>query len=298
MTKFLKLSLYIILAGSTVVTALFLGVYFTYAEDEDDITFPVDELGGCENKQVCKSYCNNPDNFATCYAFAKKHNLVKEIEGKSGNTREEDIVKFAKAMKDGGPGGCRSHEECESYCSNITNIETCLNWAEKTGVMKGKEFEEAKKVQSAMQRGAKMPGGCKSKNQCENYCQNPDNMEECLAFAEKAGFIPKEELEKAKQFAKHMKEGSTPGGCRSEKECQEYCFDGDKIEECMAFAEKNGLATKEEVDVFRKTGGKGPGGCRGRECETYCNNETNQETCFNWAKGNGLVKQEDLQRML
>ena len=299
MNKSFKLPIYIIVATLISVALISFVILKTNALAQTEITFPVAELGGCEDEKACKSYCDNPNNFASCFAFAKKHNLVKEIKGRGGEkTSDEEIEKFAKAMKGGGgPGGCQNHGECEAFCSNIDNMETCINWAEQNGVMRGSELEEAKKVRSAMQRGAKMPGNCKSKDQCESYCQNPDHMEECLAFAEEAGFIPKEELEQAKKFMQHMKEGKTPGGCRSEQECETYCFEGDHIEECMSFAEKNGLASKEEIEMFKKTGGKGPGGCRGRECETFCNQEENQETCFSWAKENGMMKQEDLQRM-
>lgn len=53
----------------------------------------------------------------------------------------------------------------------------------------------------------------------------------------------------------------------------------------------------EEAEMMRKTGGKGPGGCRGRACETYCNDEANQEACMTFAQEHGLMRPEDTQRM-
>jgi hypothetical protein len=47
--------------------------------------------------------------------------------------------------------------------------------------------------------------------------------------------------------------------------------------------------------MARKTGGKGPGGCKGKEeCDAFCNNPDNQETCFNFAKDNGMIPEKDL----
>ena len=40
-----------------------------------------------------------------------------------------------------------------------------------------------------LMRSGETPGGCKSKDECEAFCQNPDNFGQCVAFAEKAGFI-------------------------------------------------------------------------------------------------------------
>lgn len=62
-----------------------------------------------------------------------------------------------------------------------------------------------------------------------------------------------------------MKRGETPGGCRSREECEAFCFQEVNMETCMEFAVKNGMMKQEEIELFKKTGGKGPGGCRGRE---------------------------------
>ena len=46
-----------------------------------------------------------------------------------------------------------------------------------------------------------MPGGCKSKEQCENYCEDGEHSEECANFAVKAGFMNQEEHEMFKKPA-------------------------------------------------------------------------------------------------
>ena len=263
----------------------------TPAPKAAEIDFPIPELGNCKDKESCFAYCELQENGKKCLEFAKKHELLPEDEIR--------IAEKVLGVK-GGPGGCNSKASCESYCNDIDHIEECIAFAEENGFMKGKELEEAKKVRAAVQRGQKMPGGCKNKNACQNYCENPDNMDECLAFAEEAGFLPPEELEQAKKFMPLMKSGQAPGGCRSKDSCEAYCESDEHFEECLNFAEKNGMIPEEErehIEAFKKAGGRGPGGCRGRQCQAFCETPENQQACFEWAKDNGILKEEDLRRM-
>jgi len=274
-----------------------MGLLVSYAliaiANESEIAYPVAELGNCKDKKSCFAHCDIPDNYKACFAFAKKHNL---LEGPLAEKGEVELEKFAEVIQQGGPGGCKSQTACENYCNDISRINECLAFAEEHGFMSDKELAEAKKVRAAIEGGAKLPGGCRNKSDCERYCQNGSHIDECVAFAEKAGFMPKEEVERAKKFAELMKTGETPGNCRSGQECERYCAAEDRMEECFAFAEKAGLVKPEEAEMFRKTGGKGPGGCRGRACEIYCDSPAHQEECFNWAKEHGFLKEKDLQR--
>ncbi|OGI60903.1 hypothetical protein A2641_00745 [Candidatus Nomurabacteria bacterium RIFCSPHIGHO2_01_FULL_37_25] len=267
-------------------------VSFVLAQNEaSEIVFPVMELGGCSDKAECFAYCELDENATQCLAFAKKYQLLPEEE-----IRISEKVLGVK----GGPGGCNSKASCENYCDDVANIETCVAFAEENGLMKGKDLEEAKKVRAIIQSGKKMPGDCRNKNACENYCQNPDHMEECLAFAEESGFLPPEELEQAKKFMPLMKSGETPGGCKSKDECEAYCESDEHFDECISFAEKHGMIHEEErkhIEAFKKAGGRGPGGCKGRQCQAFCEQAGNQQVCFEWAKENGVLKEDDLRRM-
>ena len=54
----------------------------------------------------------------------------------------------------------------------------------------------------------------------------------------------------------------------------------------------------EDAAMAKKTGGKGPGGCRGKEeCDSFCKNPSNEETCFKFGLDNGMISAEDLKRM-
>ena len=280
-----------LLLFSVTTSSLLLGYsLLANATSKDDIVFPVAELNGCANERECRAYCDEPANITACIAFAEKHNLMSREE-------VEKATKFAHLGT--GPGGCDSRESCEVYCSDVANIEVCVKFAEENDLIPHKEVEEAKKIARILREGRQLPGNCRGRLQCENYCQNPDHAEECLAFGEEAGLMSPEELERAKKFIPLMKRGETPGSCRTKEQCENYCMGNDEhIDECADFALRVGAATKEEMEMFKKTRGRGPGGCKGREeCEAFCNNPDNQEACFKFAEEHGFMKKEDVEQM-
>ncbi|MEK7510601.1 MAG: hypothetical protein AAB567_03600 [Patescibacteria group bacterium] len=328
---------------SLFVSALFIG-FVVFAENKDDIVYPVKELGNCESEVECRAYCEELDRIKECVAFAEKHNLLSseelaearkfiEIGGegpgkcawkKACETYCEDVAhideclafaqkhnlmsgeeleeaqRVAAALREGIqlPGDCKSKAQCETYCEDTSHMEECIEFAEKAGFLPPEELQEARNVVRALQSGAKLPGNCRGKDQCQAYCQEPAHMEECIAFAEAAGFIPPEEAAMARKVMPLMMRGEMPGGCKSKEECESYCQDESHMEECVIFAQKAGLMSDEEVEMFRKTGGKGPGDCKGKEeCETFCNNPANQEACFEFAQEHGLIREEDLEHM-
>lgn len=249
--------------------------------------------GGCKGQAECEAYCDDSSHMRQCVAFAKANNLMDKEE-------LEEAEKMMEALEQGAqlPGGCRDKKSCEAYCEDTSHLGECLDFAEKAGFISQEELQEARQVQKALAAGVKLPGGCKNKDECDSYCEDVSNMEECLSFAVEAGFIPEEEAEEARRIMPLMKAGQMPGGCRSKEQCETYCADPDHMEECVVFAEKAGFMTQEEVEMFRKTGGKGPGDCRGRdECEEFCNNPNNQETCFQFGMEHGLIPEEDLEEM-
>ena len=253
------------------------------------IQFPVKELGNCADETACKLYCDDAGRMNECLAFAKKHNLLPKDE-------LEKAEKFANIGS--GPGGCKSQKSCEAYCNDVSRIDECVAFAKQNGFIGEKELEEAEKMSAFLKGGGKTPGGCGNRNACEVYCSSADNMDECIAFAEKSGMVKGKELQEMRKIMPLMKAGKMPGGCRSREQCENYCADENHLEECVAFAEEAGLLSDEDREIIRKTGGKGPGGCRGKaQCEAYCNDPVNQEFCFNWAQENGLMKQEDLENM-
>jgi|SRR3989339_20923 len=137
-------------------------------------------------------------------------------------------------------------------------------------------------------------GNCASQQDCEKYCDDIQNVEVCINFAEKAGMMTKDQIDEAKRMIPYLKSGETPGKCTSEKQCDEYCNKDENLQECISFAEKAGLISGEELAMVKKTGGKGPGGCKGKkQCDEFCNNEANFPTCVDFAVANGMMDAKD-----
>lgn len=242
--------------------------------------------GGCKNDRACTAYCEDTVHLGECLDFAERYNLrpTEEIaEGRKILTLLESGAKL--------PGGCKNKNECMTYCEDPSHMKECISFAETAGFISKEEAEEAKKIIPLLEQGEKTPGNCARKAACEAYCLETNHLDECLLFAEKAGLIPPEELADAKKFAPLIKSGETPGQCKRKIECEKYCSDTAHFEECIAFAQKVGIVSKEEAELGRKVKGKGPGGCTSREtCEVFCGQPENQETCINFAKEHGLME--------
>ncbi|MDO8560651.1 MAG: hypothetical protein Q7R91_00340 [bacterium] len=238
--------------------------------------------GGCKTENECEAYCSQSANLEGCIAFAERHGVISAKE-------LAEAKKFLPLIKSGQtPGGCDSKLTCETYCAQDKNMDECLAFAEENDILSPEELQMAKKMLPLMKSG-ETPGACKSRASCEEYCAIGINIDECLSFAEKQGLMTPEELEEVKKILPFMKSGELPGGCTSKEGCEAYCEEDDNLDECLAFAEKAGLISPEELEIAKKTGGKGPGDCRGRACATFCEDPDNFIICREWAEKNGFT---------
>lgn len=271
--------------GSALVFSFyFIGGVFA---GEANITFPIAELGDCANKDDCRTYCEAEDHKADCIAFAERNGLMSP----------EEARKAKKFLQVGtGPGGCKDQKSCEEFCNNTSNIKICLDFARQHELLSDQELREAEKIAKHLDRGGKLPGGCTDKKSCEVYCSEGSHIEECLEFGEKSGLIENDELDKARKFLPLMQKGETPGQCKSKEQCEAYCQTDGHFEECTDFALKIGAIKQEDVEIIKKTGGRGPGGCRGQEeCRSFCDNPTNQEACLNFAQEHGFLDKNKIE---
>ncbi|MBU2082010.1 hypothetical protein KKH14_01130 [Patescibacteria group bacterium] len=255
-----------------------------------NIQFPIEELGNCEDKSACKSYCDKSENTEACVAFAEKNNLMsKEKIG---------LARKFMAMESKGPGGCNGRDECNNFCNNIANIDECVAFSEKNNLMPPGELEEARKVQAAIRRGVKPPP-CGNKKQCDVYCEESEHMEECIAFGVEAGFIQGKELEDVQKMLAAVKRGIKPPPCRGKEACDAYCSSPDNMEVCMNFAMEAGfMSENEKADSQKMLGalkkGIKPPNCRGKEaCDTYCAEDAHVEECINFAIAAGFMDEKD-----
>ena len=195
--------------------------------------------GGCNSGASCEEYCSNIDRLDECITFAEETGYYSPDE-------LTEARKFQELVKSGAqfPGGCTDRNSCEIYCSDATHMEECLNFAETSGFMPQEEIDEARKFMKLMQEG-ESPGGCNSKEQCENYCSEEGNIEECIAFAEKAGVMTTEEADMARKVG-----GKGPGGCKSKIQCEVYCEENS--EKCFNFAQEHGLINESDLEKMRE----------------------------------------------
>ena len=270
----------------------FAGCFLGYASASTEPTYPIAALGNCKDRIDCMDFCNNPDNMSACVSYGESSGMLSAEEARISK-------KVAEKIKAGTmPGGCKTKDQCESFCQgNVANLQECLSTAQDLGIS-GASIEEGKKVLEALKNGAQMPGECTTKSSCEKYCADPQHIDECLTFAEKAQIIPQKDLEEAKKVAPFLKSGQTPGGCKTKETCNSYCADNSHSDECIGFAEKAGFISAEEADMARKSGGAGPGGCKSKaDCDTYCKDQSHLQECIDFGIKVGAIKQEDVQKI-
>ena len=252
------------------------------------ITYPVADLGSCTSYEDCKTYCGAANNYSKCTAFAQKIGLTIEIpDDKKGV--------FAAIQKGESPGQCKDEVSCRNYCGDTDNIGECADFADKFDLVTQDELKEMRQIADAKKAGVSFPGNCKTKESCLKYCDNSANAVVCMEFAQKAGFIPKEDVEAVGKILPYLKSGGKlPGGCTTKKSCDTYCGSDANTIECVDFAVNAGFMSKEDADLVKKTGGKSPGNCRSREaCDSYCKSDANINECVDFAVKAGFISRED-----
>ena len=146
-------------------------------------------------------------------------------------------------------GNCASEKECRSYCDqrdNLDIIKACLAFAKKHNLISKDEIEKGERFAEILVKGG--PGGCKNERDCVSYCENIAHIHECLAFAEKYGFLSGQELEETRKVARALRQGlRTPGSCTRKNDCIAYCENPAHLDECIAFAERAELFPPEEL---------------------------------------------------
>ncbi|MEK7578409.1 MAG: hypothetical protein AAB456_01675 [Patescibacteria group bacterium] len=266
--------------------------------------------GGCITAKECQTFCEQPQNEDVCLdniiqeegssLTQEQAQSIREFNSKAREFRDK-VKAFKKRSEDfkapgvkfdpgfdetkakqiietkGGPGGCKTFEECKTFCDNPANQEVCFKFAEEQGLFKNKG--EADKIKRIIKEGG--PGGCKGEQECKQFCENDANFETCIGFAEKSGLLAPEEVQKAKKGIQAMKEGG-PAGCKTKEACDKVCRDPANQEACFEWAKKNGFISEEEVkfmEEFKKVQGDfekrrgefesgvqdGPGGFQGQQ---------------------------------
>src|SRR3989338_8435185 len=88
--------------------------------------------GGCKNFEECNTFCSNSANEELCFNFGVEHGLIDK-------NAAEKIEKTRNIRNEGGPGGCRGREACDSFCREPENRLQCVNFAVEKGFMSVEE---------------------------------------------------------------------------------------------------------------------------------------------------------------
>jgi len=229
-------------------------------------------------------------SFSVLFALVLAAGLIGGALFVSAHTEHglEDIQFPVQAL-----GGCADVEGCAAYCDEPEHVSACIDFATENGLMDKREADRAK---AFLALGViEGPGGCSSEDECATYCDEIGHIRECLDFAALHDLMLDEDLEEAERVLAALEAGEAlPGGCTNKGDCEAYCEDDGHLNECLAFALAAGFVTADEAEIARKTGGKGPGGCRRDECEAYCEDPAHGESCMRFALEHDILPPEEL----
>ena len=176
------------------------------------VTFPISELGSCENYTECRTYCEDPVNFDACVDYAKDKGFYKgedEDEIKTVLTRARQTL------------GCQTPETCRAFCDQEENFDRCHRFAQSTGLAGG--YVEDPAAGEVLSK-AKEALGCESYNSCKNFCDNPANRDKCGQFAQEVG-------------VRGGYEYRGPGGCTTEETCRSFCSNPANVSACQNYSQ-------------------------------------------------------------
>lgn len=194
----------------------------------------------CGSKKSCDSYCESADHMEECIIFAAEAGFIKGKE-------LEDSQKMLAAIKRGViPPPCKGKEACDEYCNTPDNMEVCMNFAMEAGFMNEEEKADAQKMLQAIKSGVKPPN-CRGKEECDSYCGEEQHFEECINFAQAAGFMSAEDAVMARKTG-----GKGPGDCKGKEECEAFCNNPDNQETCFNFAKDHGMIPEEDLKMMEE----------------------------------------------
>src|SRR3989344_6208648 len=93
------------------------------------LTFPVAELGNCEDLGSCMLYCEGPVNHASSVEYAKKKGFY--VDDPVISASDEFWSGTQEAL------GCESKESCFEFCDNPDNYGICHEFASSEGIPGG-----------------------------------------------------------------------------------------------------------------------------------------------------------------
>ena len=285
----------ILISGSLIGTALAQTQKILQPQEQKmpgDIQYPIKELNNCKSKENCKIFCDDSKNTNACLKFAEKRNLLSPEElAMAKKFANVDMI---------GPGACKGQIECDKYCGISSNMEECMSFAIKNGMLDQQTQEESQKIVAALKRGVKPPA-CSGREECDKYCSSSMHMEECINFSIEAGIMDPQKQENSKKVLVAIKRGAQMPACSGKEECDTYCSSAEHMEECVNFSIEAGMMSGQDKERAQKTleaikqGIKAPA-CKGeQECQKYCAEDSHVDECIKFAVATGGMSDKDAQ---
>lgn len=185
-----------------------------------DLTFPIPELGNCNNAATCKVYCDQPQNYQACMEFAKSKGFYKE----KVDQRHVDLLPAAKETL-----GCNSITTCKNFCQQEANQLRCQAFAQKHGLSTSSAENEQLLIR------AKQNLSCDSFESCRMLCDQQENYTKCAALLQDQ--ITNEDQAMFEKYKPQIKEFL---GCDSMVTCMAFCMNPINIHKCQELGGKIG----------------------------------------------------------
>lgn len=198
---------------------LILGTNIASAQQNTQITFPIAELGNCNNIQTCKVYCDQRENHESCIAFAKSKGLYKETV----NEKKANALALAK-----GELGCTSFQSCKAFCEQAENKAKCQSFAQKHALVTTHSAKDEKLLEKAKQNL-----NCSSAEECKVLCDKQENYTKCAALLQDQ--VTSDERAMFEKYKPLIKEYL---GCDSIVICMAFCINPLNTNKCQELAER------------------------------------------------------------
>ncbi len=196
---------------------------------------------GCTDKTSCMLFCTKPENSDKCYAFAQKYNLVStQVQQKIAEMEKKRTEMLQEAKKE---LGCDSVSSCMDYCSLPNNHDQCSSLAQKIGLIPQSD-NKVNQAQSGFGKTMQQSSvkNCTDEAQCQEYCTlHPDQCPGYNSGSDNSTPSGDEQNHQINPLQTQNKPATGsylgPAGCRTEKECQDYCQN--HPDQCPGFPQKS-----------------------------------------------------------
>jgi len=176
-----------------------------------------------------------------------------------------------------GPGGCKSKEECDVFCSDQNNQETCFGFAKEHNLIPEEQIQQMEQQRK------------EGNNQAGNMLNNaPTEVVSCLK--EKLG---------EERFSKMQSGSFMPD--RGTGDIMKSCFEYFRPEQPQGNQQNNnqpGQMQNSGSQGQPTSGFVGPGGCTDpNSCQNFCADENNKEECANFQSRQGNSLQPGMENL-